>query len=94
MLIVQPESDNCGPAAGCQANDFKTILTPTKMLLPCLLAWIEQRRVFARHWIKRVCFSALVAVAQRASQPKVLLTRGATGNVRDNVFYVQGHGRE
>lgn len=61
-IVVEFECQNRSPSAARLPMNEQTIFTPLKMLLPLLLARIEDAHAFAGFWIEVVGLSRFVAV--------------------------------
>ena len=87
--VVELDSNDRGAAASRLSNDLRTIFTPGKVLLPLLHPGIEQWRNFLCQRINSLMLDAFVTVAQRASQPEILLITCSTQSAGHNVLYLQ-----
>ena len=66
---VQLERDDGGTTAWCQSGNARSVFTPSEMLIPTLVAGIEQGDTPARFRIATLSLSALETVTQSAREP-------------------------
>ena len=88
-IIVKVQRGDSGSADRCSADDAESVTAPAKMLAPRLRAWIEQRLQRVGHRIRRRRAVALVSVAERATEPQILLVIAASLRSRLDVFNFQ-----
>ena len=71
--VIHFQGINGSTATGCQANDGDPIRTPTKVLMPRLLARIEQGHLFISFRVKTVCLRPFITVTPSASETQITL---------------------
>jgi len=81
VLIVELKGDDRNTPTGGLPDDQCAILTPTKVPMPDLTAWVEKGYSLTALGVGTVCLHPFVAVAQRTSQSKVFFRGWATGSL-------------
>lgn len=84
--MVQSESDNGGPTRWSDADDRGAIFAPAEMLVPALLARIEQGKRLGGLRVGRVRLSVFEFIAAAAGKPQVFFDGLPAQSVRDEVF--------
>lgn len=70
-FAVELQREDGGAPGRRQAENERAVFVPAEMLIPSVLAWMEERNHFARAWVARSDFGVLVTVATLAGQREV-----------------------
>jgi len=92
VLIVQSECFHSHPTHRRSSNNFRSILTPHKMLFPSLSTRVKERAAFASLRIESMSLRSFVAIAERTGEPQIFRNRLATSRQGDDMFDVHRHG--
>jgi hypothetical protein len=90
VLPVQPESLDRRPSGRSQAEDPKVVVAPREVLIPSILARMEQRRILAGDRIDRVYACVLVVVAALTGESEIVPDGAASSDSRNDVFDGEG----
>lgn len=73
VIVVEVQGGDRGSAERRSADDAQSVTAPTKMFAPRLGAWVEQGVLRVRDGIGCRRAVTLVSVAQRATEPQILV---------------------
>ena len=86
-LAVEEQQINRCTAYGRESDDQCEIVTPGKMTLPLMLAWMVERHHRAAQGVSRIHLVILVVVTALAGQSQVVQTGGPATRSRYDVFH-------
>jgi hypothetical protein len=70
-VFIEMQRNNCCSPNWGQANNTKTIFTPSKMFAPLLGSWLKERMRLTGFWVGAIHLVAFVFVASGASKPEI-----------------------
>jgi hypothetical protein len=84
--VIQSDGNYSGTTTDSQANNFRSIFTPGKMLVPFLLTWMKKSDSFSALGVYSLCFSPFVLITQLTSQAQVVFNISAAFGSRYNMI--------
>lgn len=87
---IQPQGINGGATMGGQADDLCAIVTPSKVIVPVLATWVEERDGLPCLGIAPGYAVELEAIASCTGQAQVVESGGAAAGARHDVIDLPG----